>query len=141
MPFRNHSTSEQLSTIQNPKCSVYEPPLYTNPLCFHFQLYALGALNHMGELTKLGRRMAEFPCDPMMSKMILASEKYKCSCEILTIAAMLSNNSSIFYRPKDKIIHADTARKNFFIPGDLYLQKKFSDCPNTKQVWYLNVPK
>ena len=24
-PFRNHSTSEQLSTIQNPKCLVYEP--------------------------------------------------------------------------------------------------------------------
>lgn len=26
---------------------------------------------------------------------------------------MLSVNSAIFYRPKDKIIHADTARKNF----------------------------
>jgi pre-mRNA-splicing factor ATP-dependent RNA helicase DHX16 len=35
------------------------------------QLYALGALNHMGELTKLGRRMAEFPCDPMMAKVPL----------------------------------------------------------------------
>ena len=75
----------------------------------------------MGELTKMGRRMAEFPCDPMMSKMILASEKYKCSCEIVTIAAMLSNNSAIFYRPKDKIIHADTARKNFFVPGGDHL--------------------
>lgn len=32
------------------------------------QLYALGALNDRGELTKLGRRMAEFPCDPMLSK-------------------------------------------------------------------------
>ena len=61
--------------------------------------------------------MAEFPTDPMMSKMILASEKYKCSAEIITISAMLSNNASIFYRPKDKIIHADTARKNFFLPG------------------------
>lgn len=39
------------------------------------QLYALGALNHKGELTKLGRRMAEFPTDPMMSKMLIASEK------------------------------------------------------------------
>ena len=28
------------------------------------QLYALGALNDRGELTKLGRRMAEFPMDP-----------------------------------------------------------------------------
>ena len=59
--------------------------------------------------------MAEFPTDPMMSKMILASEKYKCSNEILTVCAMLSNNASIFYRPKDKMIHADTARKNFFV--------------------------
>ena len=31
------------------------------------QLYALGALNDRGELTKLGRRMAEFPMDPMLS--------------------------------------------------------------------------
>uniref|UniRef100_A0A3Q2CK27 RNA helicase n=1 Tax=Cyprinodon variegatus TaxID=28743 RepID=A0A3Q2CK27_CYPVA len=53
------------------------------------QLYALGALNHLGELTKLGRRMAELPVDPMLSKMILASEQYKCSEEVLTIAAML----------------------------------------------------
>lgn len=27
-------------------------------------LYALGALNDKGDLTKLGRRMAEFPLDP-----------------------------------------------------------------------------
>lgn len=94
------------------------PPHETLVLALE-QLYALGALNHHGELTKLGRRMAEFPVDPMMAKMILASEKYKCSEEIVTIAAMLSVNSAIFYRPKDKIIHADTARKNFnHIAGD-----------------------
>ncbi len=98
-----------------------DPPPHETLVLALEQLYALGALNHMGELTKLGRRMAEFPVDPMMSKMILASEKYKCSNEILTIAAMLSNNSSIFYRPKDKIIYADTARKNFFQLGGDHL--------------------
>ena len=41
------------------------------------QLYALGALNDRGELTKLGRRMAEFPLDPMLAKMVIASEAYK----------------------------------------------------------------
>ena len=41
------------------------------------QLYALGALNQQGELTKLGRRMAEFPLDPMLAKAILASETYQ----------------------------------------------------------------
>ncbi|CAG7818252.1 unnamed protein product [Allacma fusca] len=98
-----------------------DPPPHETLVLALEQLYALGALNHLGELTKLGRRMAEFPVDPMMGKMILASEKYKCSDEILSIAAMLSVNSSVFYRPKDKIIHADTARKNFFVPGGDHL--------------------
>ena len=43
------------------------------------QLYALGALNDRGELTKLGRRMAEFPAEPMLAKTLLASETYKVS--------------------------------------------------------------
>lgn len=77
------------------------------------QLYALGALNDRGELTKMGRRMAEFPLEPMQSKTLLASEKYKCTEEILSICAMLSVNNSIFYRPKDKAVHADNARLNF----------------------------
>jgi len=78
------------------------------------QLYALGALNDRGELTKTGRRMAEFPVDPMLSKMLIASEKYQCTEEILSICAMLSVNNAIFYRPKDKALHADNARINFF---------------------------
>ncbi|KAI3766902.1 hypothetical protein L2E82_16981 [Cichorium intybus] len=76
-------------------------------------LFALSALNKHGELTKVGRKMAEFPLDPMLSKMIVASDKYKCSDEIISIAAMLSIGSSIFYRPKDKQVHADNARLNF----------------------------
>jgi pre-mRNA-splicing factor ATP-dependent RNA helicase DHX16 len=76
-------------------------------------LFALSALNKLGELTKVGRRMAEFPLDPMLSKMIVASDKCKCSDEIISIAAMLSVGNSIFYRPKDKQVHADNARMNF----------------------------
>jgi len=83
------------------------------------QLYALGALNDRGELTKMGRRMAEFPLDPQLSKMILGSELYKCSEEIITICSMLSVNNAIFYRPKDKVLHADHAYHNFWRPdGD-----------------------
>ncbi|EGD75232.1 ATP-dependent helicase [Salpingoeca rosetta] len=85
------------------------------------QLYALGALNDRGELTKLGRRMAEFPVDPMMSKMLIASEKYGCVEEILSITAMLNTGGALFYRPKDKAVHADTARKNFHRPGGDHL--------------------
>lgn len=77
------------------------------------QLYALGSLNDRGELTKLGRRMAEFPLEPMLSKSVIASEKYECVSEVLSTVSMLSLGASVFYRPKEKAVHADTARLNF----------------------------
>ena len=81
------------------------------------QLYALGALNDRGELTKLGRRMAEFPCDPQLSKAILSAEKLKCVHQTVTIAAMLSVGAAVYYRPKEKLLHADNAHRNFLRPG------------------------
>ena len=57
--------------------------------------------------------MAKFPLDPMLSKMIVASENYKCSDDIISIAAMISVGNSIFYCPKDKQVHADNERLNF----------------------------
>lgn len=80
-------------------------------------LYALGALNDEGDLTKLGRRMAEFPVDPMLSKCLIMSETYKCVDQIITICAMLSVGNTVFFRPKEKQIHADNAHKNFIRPG------------------------
>jgi pre-mRNA-splicing factor ATP-dependent RNA helicase DHX16 len=77
------------------------------------QLYALGALNNAGELTKIGRQMAEFPTDPMLARAILAADKHKCVSEVLSIIAMLGEASALFYRPKDKKIHADSARARF----------------------------
>ncbi|KAK1696880.1 hypothetical protein QYE76_013577 [Lolium multiflorum] len=90
-----------------------DPPASESLLKALEELFALGALNGRGELTKTGRRMAEFPLDPMLSKAIVASEKYKCSEEVVTIAAMLSAGNAVFYRPKDKQVHADTARQAF----------------------------
>jgi len=52
-------------------------------------LYALNALDDDGLLTKLGRRMAEFPLEPPLSKMLLTSVDLRCSDEIITIIAML----------------------------------------------------
>ena len=37
------------------------------------QLYALGALDDEGLLTRLGRKMAEFPLEPPLSKMVITS--------------------------------------------------------------------
>ena len=79
------------------------------------QLFALQALNHQGELTKMGRQMAEFPTDPMLAKAILAADKLGCVEEVLSIVSMLSESSALFFRPKDKKIHADSARARFTI--------------------------
>jgi len=85
------------------------------------QLYALGSLNDEGQLTKLGRRMAEFPVEPMLAKCILASEEFKCVDQILTACSMLSVGGSVFFRPKEKKVHADNAHKNLHRPGGDHL--------------------
>ena len=77
------------------------------------QLYALGALSDKGELTKLGRRMAEFPLDPQLSKALLAAERYGVAGHVATVCAMVSAGGAVFYRPKDKAVHADNARRAF----------------------------
>ncbi|KAI8051947.1 P-loop containing nucleoside triphosphate hydrolase protein [Syncephalis plumigaleata] len=65
------------------------------------QLYALGATTYGG-----------IPHGPMLAKMIVASEQYHCSEEIASICGMLSVQNSIFYRPKDKRLFADQARRD-----------------------------
>ena len=54
------------------------------------QLYNLGALDEEGMLTRLGRKMAEFPLDPPVSKMLIASVDMGCSEEILTVCSQSS---------------------------------------------------
>lgn len=63
------------------------------------QLHSLSALDDEGLLTKLGRRMAEFPLEPQLSKMLIQSVHLGCSDEVLTIVSMLSVQN-VFYRPK-----------------------------------------
>ncbi|KAG8037836.1 hypothetical protein G9C98_006047 [Cotesia typhae] len=75
-------------------------------------LYSLSALDNEGLLTRLGRRMAEFPLEPNLSKMLIMSVHLQCSDEILTIVSMLSVQN-VFYRPKDKQALADQKKAKF----------------------------
>ncbi|XP_026406840.1 probable pre-mRNA-splicing factor ATP-dependent RNA helicase DEAH5 [Papaver somniferum] len=82
------------------------------------QLYSVGALDAEGHLTKLGSKMAEFPLDPPLSKMLLAGVYLGCCDEILTIISMIQAGN-IFYRPKEKQEEADQKRAKFVHPeGD-----------------------
>ena len=48
------------------------------------------ALNDDGDLTELGSMMAEFPLDPQLSKISIASCEFNCSNEMLSVTAMLT---------------------------------------------------
>lgn len=76
------------------------------------QLYGLAALDDEGYLTKLGRRMADFPMEPALSKVLISSVDAGCAQEILTIIAMLSVQT-IFFRPRDKKDKADQKHAKF----------------------------
>ncbi|XP_041817936.1 ATP-dependent RNA helicase DHX8-like [Chelmon rostratus] len=97
------------------------------------QLYTLGALDDEGLLTRLGRRMAEFPLEPMLCKMLIMSVHLGCSEEMLTIVSMLSVQN-IFYRPKDKQALADQKKTKFFqLEGDhLTLLAVYNSWKNNK---------
>jgi pre-mRNA-splicing factor ATP-dependent RNA helicase DHX15/PRP43 len=78
----------------------------------------LAALDDDGELTDLGGMMAEFPLDPQLAKMVIASCDFSCSNEILSITSMLSV-PQIFVRPNEAKKAADEAKMSFaHIDGD-----------------------
>ena len=93
------------------------PPPETLVLALE-QLHSLSALDDEGLLTRLGRRMAQFPLEPMLSKMLIMSVHLGCSDEILTIVSMLSVQN-VFYRPKERAALADSKKAHFNQPeGD-----------------------
>lgn len=79
-----------------------------------YNLWSLGALDNLGRLTPLGKRMSSFPMDPSLAKLIIKSVEYGCSKEMLTIVSMLSV-PSVFNRPKERQAEADSAREKFFV--------------------------
>ena len=106
-----------------------------------FQLWTLGALENTGALTTLGRQMVEFPLDPALSKMLIASVDMKCSADCLIIGnfplifpffsvnlfrisicsvSMLSV-PAIFFRPKGREEDSDAAREKFQVPESDHL--------------------
>lgn len=95
-----------------------DPPPQATLVAAMESLYALEALDDDGLLTRMGRKMAEFPLEPVLSKTLLTSVDTHCADETLTCVAMLSVEG-IFYRPKDKQVEADQRKARFHRPeGD-----------------------
>jgi pre-mRNA-splicing factor ATP-dependent RNA helicase DHX38/PRP16 len=97
-----------------------DPPPQENIQISMYQLWVIGALDNVGDLTPLGRKLSMFPMDPNLSKMLVASVDYGCSSEMLTIVSMLSV-PSVFYRPKERMEESDAAREKFVVPESDHL--------------------
>lgn len=95
-----------------------DPPPTNTMLTALEELYALSALDDEGLLTRLGRKMADFPMEPALAKVLISSVNMNCSEELLSIVAMLSVQT-VFYRPKEKQQQADQKKAKFHDPtGD-----------------------
>lgn len=81
-----------------------------------YNLWSIGAVDDLGDMTDLGRAMTSFPIDPTLSKLIIIANKpqFQCSDEILSIISMLSV-PSVFFRPKERAREADLAREKFLV--------------------------
>ena len=98
-----------------------DPPPQDTITTSLFDLWALGAIDHVGDLTPMGRTMTAFPMDPSLAKLLItSSQEYACSEEMLTIVSMLSV-PSVFYRPKERQEESDAAREKFFVPESDHL--------------------
>ncbi|WP_439101223.1 ATP-dependent RNA helicase HrpA [Congregibacter sp.] len=75
----------------------------------------LGAVNAKEQLTRLGRRMATFPIDPALSRMVLAAQEFSVLPEMLVIASALSIQDPR-ERPADRQSQADQAHARFADP-------------------------
>ncbi|EJF55621.1 P-loop containing nucleoside triphosphate hydrolase protein [Dichomitus squalens LYAD-421 SS1] len=138
MAFRNEMFSNNIPEIQRTNLAntvlllkslgvknllefdFMDPPPQANMLNSMYQLWVLGALDNVGDLTPIGRKMSEFPMEPSMAKMLIQSVEYRCSAEMLTIVSMLSV-PSVFYRPKERMEEADAAREKFNVPESDHL--------------------
>ena len=81
-----------------------DPPSEESLVTALEQLYLLGAVDRVDgflQLTELGKRMASFPIDPLLSRSLLASEGLGCGGEVVSVVAMLSADT-VLYTPHDK---------------------------------------
>lgn len=60
----------------------------------------LGAIDDDGQLTAFGDTMSGFPLEPEAAAALLRSVEHKCSAEVLTVVAMLSEAANCFLFPK-----------------------------------------
>ena len=84
------------------------------------QLFELGAVDDEKALTAIGWKLAKFPVDPAIARMLLEAEREACLAEVLKIASALSVQDPRL-RPHDKQQEAAVAHEKFAHPQSEFL--------------------
>ena len=102
--------------IEDPaKFDFVDPPPAATLWDSQYKLWLLGALDAAtGRITPLGRQMVEFPVDPTLARMIVASVERGCSEQMVSIAAMMSvDMRTLSLNPLGKEEEAKQERRKF----------------------------
>ncbi|KAK7399991.1 hypothetical protein VNO78_11189 [Psophocarpus tetragonolobus] len=59
------------------------------------QLYLIDAIDENGAITSIGQKMAELPLEPSLARTLMEANNYGCLSEVLTVAAMLSAETTL----------------------------------------------
>ncbi|KAK7359399.1 hypothetical protein VNO77_01357 [Canavalia gladiata] len=59
------------------------------------QLYLIDAIDENGAITSIGLKMAELPLEPSLARTLMEANNYGCISEALTVAAMLSAETTL----------------------------------------------
>ncbi|EGD83307.1 Dhx33 protein [Salpingoeca rosetta] len=96
-------------------------------------LHALQAISDAGKLTKLGKKMAQFPVEPKLARTLLFTNKFMCLNEILSLVSLLAVEN-IFVTPHRAKAKAE-AKKRLFLSSEgdhATLLKAFTACKKAK---------
>lgn len=109
-------TASASKTMKITDFPFLDPPPQDLLSCSLYELWSIGALDNLGDMTSLGKQMNEFPMEPTLAKLILllAQPQFHCLEEIISIVAMLSV-PLCYYRPKERAAEADMVRDKFVV--------------------------
>ncbi len=83
-------------------------------------LFELGAVDHEGRLTEIGRKLSALPVHPRIGRIILAGHQENCLNEILIIASAMEVYDPRL-RPEDKQQQADELHARFMTPDSDFM--------------------
>ena len=77
-----------------------EAPAETSLVDAEALLTDLGALDHHGQITAIGRKMLAFPVHPRYARMLLAAQEYGCVHQAALVAALTQGRDLLMRKPE-----------------------------------------